>query len=123
MSYELAQGLSHVRGVSSFESIDLLLASLDQILEMSSQGLQFPQMHRWWRPGSGSLLFTETTDQSRIRTIILVAPQLALAESFDLDWIDDANGMALLMEIKGQRFTVRTSGFQASMNLGCFVFG
>src|ERR1043166_4686485 len=105
MSHELAQCLSHRLGVSSFESIDLWLSSLDQILEMSSQGLEFPQMHRWRRPGSGSLLFTETTNQSRIRAIILVAAQLALAESFDLDWVDDAHSVALLVEVKRQGFT------------------
>ena len=80
-------------------------------------------MRRRRCPRSGSLLFTETTDQSRIRAIILVAQQLALAESFDLDWIDDDNVMALLVKINGQSFTVRTRRFQASMNIDGFVFG
>src|SRR5690349_11012369 len=89
---------------------------------MPSQGLQLAQLRWCWRPGSGLLLFTETTDQSSIRTIILVAQQFALAESFDLGRIDDADCLALFMEIKRQRFAIRTSGLQASMDRAGFMF-
>ena len=100
----------------------MLLARLQQILEMTSQGLQFAPMNWRWPPGSGLLLFTETTNQSRIGAIIFVAQQFALAESFDLCGIDHADRVALLMEIKSQGLAIRTSGFQASMDSWGFVF-
>src|SRR5687767_11073718 len=90
---------------------------------MTSQGLQFAEMGRWWRPGSGSLFFAEATDECCIRTIIFVAQQFALAESFDLCWIAHADRVSPLVQIKGQRFAIRTSGFQAGMYQGGFVFG
>lgn len=96
------QRFEHRFSTSSFQSIELLLSGLKQILEMTSQSLQLAEMGWRRRPGSGLLLFTETTDQSCIRTIIFVAQQFALAESFDLGGIDNADDVTLLMEIRAK---------------------
>jgi hypothetical protein len=79
------------------------------------------QLRRWWRPGRGTLFFAEAANQAGVGSIIFVAQQFALSESFNLGRVDDTYALALLVQI-ALTLHYRHRRFQTGVHLRNFLF-
>src|SRR6266545_948926 len=118
----LLQLVAHGWQGGTFQAIDLLLAGLLQIVNMTHQRAQ--RIPGWLRrrPDIGLQRLTKGGNDGGIQFVGLTAAHLALGKAFDPSGINHTDTVALLMQELGDLQSVNPGGFQTHMSAAGLAF-